>query len=183
EAEPLSGLSASGIYAAPSSANAAKPSTVRACKLRLLCCRPSPPSLRPLLFHSLPIAMRLAVNCKAVVLVFSPDCDLQGSLKGKISGDSLGEFIEIVLIVCIYHIWNHFNRKLLYLYWNMLRTEMWKLFSMDLANFKMVQDFRKPLLYVLEIGLVDLCFANEDKARVFLKALRMQSHPTHRVLV
>ncbi|MQL80988.1 hypothetical protein Taro_013438, partial [Colocasia esculenta] len=32
---------------------------------------------------SLPIAMRLAVNCKAVVLVFSPDCDLQGSLKGK----------------------------------------------------------------------------------------------------
>ncbi|MQL68481.1 hypothetical protein Taro_000776 [Colocasia esculenta] len=54
-------------------------------------------------------------------------------------------------------------RKLLYLYWNMLRIEMWKLFSMDLANFEMVQDFRKPLLYVLEIGLVDLCFANEDK--------------------
>ncbi|MQL91779.1 hypothetical protein Taro_024394, partial [Colocasia esculenta] len=56
-------------------------------------------------------------------------------------------------------------RKLLNLYWNMLRTEMWKLFSMDLANFEMVQDFRKPLLDVLEIGLVDLCFVNEDKGK------------------
>ncbi|MQM15447.1 hypothetical protein Taro_048388 [Colocasia esculenta] len=44
--------------------------------------------------------------------------------------------------------------KLLNLYWNMLRTEMWKLFSTDLANFEMVQDFKKPLLDVLEIGLM-----------------------------
>ncbi|CAA6665243.1 unnamed protein product [Spirodela intermedia] len=37
--------------------------------------------------------------------------------------------------------------------------------SMDLASFEMVRDFRTPLLSLLEGGLIDLCFANEDEAR------------------
>ncbi|CAA7401976.1 unnamed protein product [Spirodela intermedia] len=41
--------------------------------------------------------------------------------------------------------------------------------SMDLASFEMVRDFRTPLLSLLEGGLIDLCFANEDEARELLR--------------
>ncbi|XP_058092040.1 uncharacterized protein LOC131237948 [Magnolia sinica] len=41
--------------------------------------------------------------------------------------------------------------------------------SMDLASFEMVRDFRSTLLELLESGLIDLCFANEDEARELLR--------------
>lgn len=37
--------------------------------------------------------------------------------------------------------------------------------AMDLASFEVVRAFRPRLLRLLESGLVDLCFANEDEAR------------------
>ncbi|RLN15973.1 ribokinase [Panicum miliaceum] len=37
--------------------------------------------------------------------------------------------------------------------------------SLDLASFEMVRDSRSKLINLLEIGNIDLCFANEDEAR------------------
>ncbi|XP_078431334.1 pfkB-like carbohydrate kinase family protein [Wolffia australiana] len=48
--------------------------------------------------------------------------------------------------------------------------------SLDLASFEMVRDFRAPLLSLLEGGLVDLCFANEDEARELLRG-EMKTDP------
>ncbi|XP_031478187.1 uncharacterized protein LOC116249153 [Nymphaea colorata] len=43
------------------------------------------------------------------------------------------------------------------------------LVSMDLASFEMVRDYKAHLLHLLENGMVDLCFANEDEARELMR--------------
>ncbi|CAN6446653.1 unnamed protein product [Victoria cruziana] len=49
------------------------------------------------------------------------------------------------------------------------------LVSMDLASFEMVRDYKAHLLHLLENGMIDLCFANEDEARELMRGKAQQA--------